>query len=147
MADDILDLMTPGMRRERVLQRLPGGAGRIRTFGVARSHAEGKRAQMLVNFRVELRWNPQENEFAMSSVRFQSSTLNSGVARTRLGCETTLRRTQVVWGRRSRDQFNQFSLLTTEVPGLPRGAGWCLESYGGKEAYYPMLKAVSGHLT
>src|SRR5258708_30141032 len=60
-----------------------------RTFGVARSHAEGKRAQMLVNFRVELRWNPRENEFAMSSVRFQSSTLNSGVARTRLGCETT----------------------------------------------------------
>src|SRR5260370_37001523 len=44
----------------------------------------------------------------MSSVRFQSSTLNSGVARTRLGCETTLRRTQVVWGRRSRNQFNQF---------------------------------------
>ena len=100
---------------------------------------------MLVNFRVELRWNSRENEFAMSSVRFQSLTLNSGVARTRLGCETTLRRTQVVWGRRSKDQFNQFSLLTTEMRGLPRGAGWCLESYGGKEAYYPMLKAVSGH--
>ena len=48
-----------------------------------------KRAQELEIFRVEIGWHPSENEFAFSSVRFSSLTLNSGAARTRLGCETS----------------------------------------------------------
>jgi hypothetical protein len=44
-----------------------------------------KRAQMLVIFRVELHWNPRENEFAVSSVRYPTLAFNSGVARMRLG--------------------------------------------------------------
>ena len=64
---------------------LAGGAGEIRNLGVTRSLAEGKRAQLLVIFRVELRWHPRENEFAVSSVGCPSFTLNSGVARMRLG--------------------------------------------------------------
>jgi hypothetical protein len=40
---------------------------------------------MLVIFRVELHWNPRENEFAVSSVRYPTLAFNSGVARMRLG--------------------------------------------------------------
>jgi hypothetical protein len=35
------------------------------------------------------------------------------------------------------------ALVPHEMRGLPRGAGSCLESYGGKEAYYPMLKGLA----
>jgi len=50
------------------------------------------------DLRVELRWNPRENEFAVSSVQYPTIAFNSGVARMRLGCETSVRRTQVVQG-------------------------------------------------
>ena len=39
-----------------------------------------------------------ENEFAVSSARYPTLAFNSGVARMRLGCETSVRRTQVVQG-------------------------------------------------
>jgi len=42
---------------------------------------------MLEIFRVVIRWHPPESEFAFSSARVPSLTLNFGVARTRLGCD------------------------------------------------------------
>jgi hypothetical protein len=84
---------------------LAAGARGIRNSGVTRSLFEGKRPQMLEIFRVAIRLHPPENEFAFGSVRFLSLTLNSGVARTRLGCETSVRRTQVVQGAGRRSDF------------------------------------------
>ncbi len=75
--------------RDRKNCGLGGGAEWIRSFGVARSLAEGKRDQRLVIFRVELCWHPRENEFAVRSVRYPTLSFNSGVARMRPGCDTT----------------------------------------------------------
>src|SRR5713226_4944004 len=65
--------------------RLCGGARGIRNAGVARSICEGKPARVLEKLRAEIRYQRPENEFAFSSVRWRSSTLNSGVARICLG--------------------------------------------------------------
>ena len=82
------------------------GAEWIRSFGVARSLAEGKRDQRLVIFRVELCWHPRENEFAVSSVRYPTLAVKFSVARMRPGLRHIVRRTQGFQGHRSQDQFS-----------------------------------------
>ena len=64
--------------------RLAGGARGIRNAGVARNLCEGKPTRVLVWRRSRFSIVP-ESEFAFSSVRFPSLTLNSGVARMPLG--------------------------------------------------------------
>jgi hypothetical protein len=64
---------------------------------------------MLVNFRVELRWNPRENEFAFSSVRCPAVNLEFRCRENAAGSKNSVRRTQVFRGSGSGARFG-FSL-------------------------------------
>ena len=63
-----------------------------------------------------------ESEFAFSSVRVPSLTLNSGVARMRLDCETSVRRTQIIQGAR-RGAVHSIRLVNPVVI-IYGGPGW-----------------------
>src|SRR5258708_34069140 len=77
--------------RERENHGLAGGARGIRNIGVARSLSEGKRLRKLRIFGVEIDQHPPENEFAVSSIRFPSLTLEFRGRGNAAGLTTDLR--------------------------------------------------------